>query len=76
MSDHREERPRISTAEAMQRTGFTRSYLTLLLRTNKLEGFRYPDTTEWFVYIDSLDTFLATPRKPGPKGPRKPKRET
>jgi hypothetical protein len=62
-----EERPHISTAEAMKRTGFSRSYITYLLRHKKLEGFRYPGTREWFVYIDSLERFLASPRKPGPK---------
>jgi hypothetical protein len=26
---------------------------------------------DWLVYEDSLHAFLASPRKPGPKGPRK-----
>lgn len=76
MSDRtEEERPHISTAQAMQRSGLTRSYLTHLLRTKKLEGFRYPSTKEWFIYTDSLEAFLAQPRRPGPK-PRQPGQES
>ncbi len=63
-------RPYLTTAQAAQRSGFTRSYLTYLLRNNKIEGFRYPETREWFIYTDSLEAFLATTRKPGPKGPQ------
>jgi tetratricopeptide (TPR) repeat protein len=45
-------------------------YLGLLLRKGTLEGFRRG--RDWFVYADSLEAFLASPRKSGPKGPRKP----
>jgi hypothetical protein len=69
-------RSHLTIAQAMERSGLTRSYLTYLLRNKKLEGFRYPSTREWFVYTDSLEAFLASPRKPGPKGPRYPKQET
>jgi hypothetical protein len=34
-----------------------------------LEGFQVG--RDWVVYTDSLEKFLDTPRKPGPKGPRK-----
>lgn len=60
----------LTTPEAAERSGLTRTYLALLLRQKKLEGFRRG--RDWFVYTDSLDVFLATPRKSGPKGPRKP----
>jgi excisionase family DNA binding protein len=64
----------ITTPEAAQRSGLTRIYLAQLLRKGKLEGFQHG--REWFIYSDSLETFLATPRKPGPRGPRKPPSET
>ena len=60
----------LTTPEAAERSGLTRVYLALLLRKGTLEGFRRG--RDWFVYADSLEAFLATPRKSGPKGPRKP----
>lgn len=63
------EREKITTIEAEQRTGLSRNYLALLLRRGKLEGER--PARDWFIYVDSLENFLATTRKPGPKGPRK-----
>ena len=44
-------------------------YLTQLLRKGTLEGFQL--AREWLIYTDSLEQFLATPRKSGPKGPMK-----
>jgi hypothetical protein len=66
--DRKSERNYITTIEAEQRTGLSRNYLALLLRQGKLEGFR--PARDWFIYVDSLENFLATKRKPGPKGPR------
>jgi len=63
-------RDSLTTPEAAERSGLTRVYLALLLRKGTLEGFRRG--RDWFVYADSLEAFLATPRKSGPKGPRKP----
>jgi len=63
-----QDRPYLTTPQAATRSGFTPSYIAHLLRENKLEGFRL--AREWFIYTDSLDAFLAKPRKPGPKGPR------
>src|SRR5579872_139372 len=60
----------LTTPEAAERSGLTRVYLALLLRQGMLEGFRRG--RDWFVYADSLEAFLTTPRKSGPKGPRKP----
>lgn len=59
----------ITTPEAARRSGLTRIYLAHLLRRGTLEGFHLG--RDWLVYTDSLEQFLATPRKPGPKGPRK-----
>jgi hypothetical protein len=61
-------RDSLTTPEAAERSVLTRVYLALLLRKGTLEGFRRG--RDWFVYVDSLERFLATPRKSGPKGPR------
>ncbi len=62
------ERQYITTLEAEQRSGLSRNYLALLLRKGVIEGFR--PARDWFIYVDSLEQFLKTPRKSGPKGPR------
>lgn len=59
----------ITTPQAASKSGLSRIYLARLLREGTLEGFQL--AREWFVYTDSLEKFLATPRKPGPKGPIK-----
>ncbi len=59
----------IPTSEAAKRSNLSGIYLAQLARQGKLEGFRFG--REWFIYTDSLEQFLATPRKPGPRGPRK-----
>ncbi len=59
----------ITTAEAARRSGLSTVYLTQLLRKGTLEGVQV--VREWLIYTDSLEKFLATPRKSGPKGPRK-----
>ncbi len=64
----------LTTPQAAERSGLTRIYLAQLLRKGTLEGFQL--SREWFVYSDSLEKFLTTPRKPGPKGPRNPTSET
>ena len=61
----------ITTPEASKRSRLSKNYLTLLLRKGTLEGFRLGHAREWFIYTDSLEQFLATDRKSGPKGPRK-----
>jgi len=63
------DREYITTVEAEQISGLSRNYLALLLRRGVLEGFR--PSRDWFIYTDSLEKFLKTPRKSGPKGPRK-----
>ena len=64
-----EGRQYVTTKEAEHISGLRRNYLTLLLRKGTLEGFH--PSRDWFIYTDSLEKFLATTRKPGPKGPRK-----
>lgn len=63
------QREHLATAQAAQRVGLSRAYIALLLRQGSLEGFKIG--RERFVYTDSLNEFIATPRKPGPRGPRK-----
>jgi len=63
----------ITTSEAAKRSNLSGIYLAQLARQGKLEGFRLG--REWFIYSDSLEHYLATPHKPGPRGPRKPSSE-
>lgn len=67
------EREYITTPEAAKLAGLSTNYIALLARTEKLDGFRIGQAREWFVYRDSLETFLSTNRKPGPKGSRQKK---
>lgn len=63
-------RQEISTDEASQISGFSRNHITHLLRQGKLEGKNYGQRV-WGVYRDSLEKYMASPHKSGPKGPRK-----
>ncbi len=64
----------ITTPQAAERSGLSKVYLAHLLKKGTLEGFQIG--RDWCVYIDSLENFLATPRKSGPKGPRKKRDQT
>lgn len=64
-----EKREYITTPQAAERASLSANYIATLLRKKKLEGFQLG--RDWFVYTDSLNQFLQTTRKPGPKGPRK-----
>ncbi|HVB25820.1 MAG TPA: hypothetical protein VNG51_28035 [Ktedonobacteraceae bacterium] len=55
----------LPTPQAAQRAHVTRLHIARLLRNNRLEGFQLG--REWFVYVDSLESYLAGPRKTGPK---------
>jgi excisionase family DNA binding protein len=59
----------LRTSEAAKQSNLSMPYLTQLLREHTLEGFQLG--RDWFIYRDSLEKFLALPRKSGPKGPRK-----
>ena len=63
------DREYITTPQAAALSGLSKNYLATLLRKGQLEGFQL--ARDWFVYTDSLEKFLAAPRKSGPKGPRK-----
>ncbi len=58
----------ITTPQAAEQSGLSSNYIATLLRRGKLEGFQLG--RDRFVYTDSLEQFLQTNRKPGPKGPR------
>ena len=66
---HSNTREELSTDEAVQRSGLSRNQITNLLRQGKLEGHNFGGRY-WIVYADSLERYLASPRKSGPKGPR------
>jgi excisionase family DNA binding protein len=57
----------IPTPEASRRSGLSKSHLTRLLKSGALEGFQLG--RDWLIYADSLEKYMATPHKPGPKGP-------
>ena len=63
-------RQELSTTEASRISGLSRNHITFLLRQGKLEGRNF-DHRLWTVYADSLERYIATSHKPGPKGPRK-----
>lgn len=65
----RGDRTLLPTAEACRVSGFSRQYIQRLLRSGRVEGVKLGH--DWLIYEDSLTAFLAEPRKPGPKGPRK-----
>lgn len=61
----------LSTPQAAERSGLSKVHIARLLRQRKLEGFQL--VRERFVYTDSLEKYLASPHKTGPKGPIKKK---
>ena len=68
-------RRELSTAEASRLSGLSLNQITHLLRQGKLEGRRFGQRI-WIVYADSLEHYLATPHKSGPKGPRSKPNQT
>jgi len=59
----------LSTSEAVELSGLSREHIQRLLRQKLLEGMKLGH--DWLLFEDSLEAFLAQPRKTGPKGPRK-----
>jgi excisionase family DNA binding protein len=48
-------------------SGLSREHIQRLLRQKQLEGMKLGH--DWLLFEDSLEAFLAQPRKTGPKGP-------
>ncbi|MGI9059533.1 MAG: helix-turn-helix domain-containing protein [Ktedonobacteraceae bacterium] len=63
------DRALLPTSEACKITGFSSAYIQRLLRQKRIEGVKLGSI--WLVYEDSLTSFVAQPRKRGPKGPHK-----
>jgi len=59
----------LSTTEAVELSGLSREHIQRLLRQKLLEGMKLGH--DWLLFEDSLEAFLAQPRKTGPKGPHK-----
>ena len=59
----------IPTPEASEQSGLSKVHIVRLLKSGAMDGFQLG--RDWFVYTDSLEKYLATPHKPGPKGPIK-----
>ncbi len=57
----------LSTSEAVELSGLSREHIQRLLRQKLLEGMKLGH--DWLLFEDSLEAFLAQPRKTGPKGP-------
>ena len=55
----------VSTREAAERSGLSDSQICRLLRRRTVEGVKFGYT--WAVYWPSLDAYLASDPKPGPK---------
>ncbi len=55
----------LSTAEAVKISGLSRVHIQRLLRYEQLEGMKLGH--DWLVFEDSLNAYMAQPRKPGPK---------
>jgi excisionase family DNA binding protein len=64
------ERVLMPTTEACKIADFSRQHIHRLLRSGSIEGIKLGH--DWLVYEDSLEAYLALPRKRGPKGPHKP----
>jgi excisionase family DNA binding protein len=59
----------ITTLQASESSGLSKVHLARLLREGTLEGIQLG--RDWLIYTDSLEKYLTTPHKPGPKGPIK-----
>ena len=55
----------MSTKEAAEYTGYSPSNLRYLLRQGKIEGRKLG--RDWFTTKESLDAYLASNPRPGPK---------
>lgn len=60
-----EGRTLLSTTEAHQLSGLSRDHIGLLIRRGQIEAMKVGNY--WFIFEDSMNRYLASPRKPGPK---------
>jgi len=61
----------ITSKVASELADFHHDYITLLASQGKIKAFKFG--REWMIYKPSLEAYLASNRKPGPK-PKKKKR--
>ena len=55
----------LSVSEASALSGFTRSHVNYLISQGYIDAVKVGSV--WLVYEDSLQRYMAAPRKPGPK---------
>jgi excisionase family DNA binding protein len=55
----------LSTIEAHERSGLSQDHIGLLVRRGAIEATKVGNY--WLIYEDSLQRYLESPRKPGPK---------
>jgi len=55
----------LTVPQAVEKSGFTKEHVRYLARTGRIEAIRFGQV--WAVDPDSLDAYLATERKRGPK---------
>lgn len=63
----------LTTPQAAKRSGLSMVHIRRLITKGQLDGFQIG--RDWLVYTDSLEKYMATPHKPGPKGPIKKKKQ-
>lgn len=71
LRDTSADRDCLPTSQAAERAGLSVVHIRRLLTSGQLEGLKMG--RDWWVYADSLEKYMATPHKPGPKGPIKKK---
>lgn len=55
----------LSTSEAHNRSGLSRDHIGLMIRRGQISAMKVGNY--WFIYEESLNSYLDSPRKPGPK---------
>ena len=64
----------LSTTEAHERSGLSRDHIALMIRRGHIAAMKVG--YYWFVFEESLNHYLASPRKPGPKPHRSSSEES
>jgi excisionase family DNA binding protein len=55
----------LSTTEAHERSGLSRDHLGLMIRRGRIAAMKIGNN--WFIFEESLNSYLHSARKPGPK---------